>query len=100
MTAFLHSLKADFLDPVQTFELFFTSEILDLMTEHTNAYAESKDANSGDAAWKLPGRIWRDISKLELKQWIGILICEVREVLFLLKVLNFNSSIYVLPITT
>ena len=66
--------KADFLDPVQDFELFFTSEILDLMTEHTNAYAESKDANSGDAAWKLPGRIWRDISKLELKQWIGILI--------------------------
>ena len=39
-----------------------------------NAYANIKDANSGDQAWKLPGRIWKEVSKSELKQWIGILI--------------------------
>ena len=66
--------KADILEPVQVFELFFTSEVMDLLVKHTNAYADVKDANSGDKAWELPGRIWRDVSKSELKRWIGILI--------------------------
>jgi hypothetical protein len=44
------------------------------MIKNTNAYAQLKDANSGDVAWKLPKRIWKDISKSELKIWIGILI--------------------------
>jgi len=59
--------KADILEPAQVFELFFTSEVMDLLVKHTNAYADVKDANSGDKAWELPGRVWRDVSKSELK---------------------------------
>ena len=66
--------KADILDPAQVFDLFFTSEVIDLLVRHTNAYAEVKDANSGDKAWELPGRIWKEVSAIELKQWIGMLI--------------------------
>ena len=66
--------KADILDPAQVFDLFFTSEVIDLLVRHTNAYAEVKDANSGDKAWELPGCIWKEVSAIELKQWIGMLI--------------------------
>jgi len=66
--------KANILDPAQVFDLFFTSEVIDLLVRHTNAYAEVKDANSGDKAWELPGCIWKEVSAIELKQWIGMLI--------------------------
>ena len=66
--------KVDILEPAQVFELFFTSEIMDILVKHTNTYADIKNTNSGDKAWKLPGRIWKNVSKSELKRWIGILI--------------------------
>ena len=47
---------------------------MDLLVQHTNNYAKYKDANSGDKAWEQLGRIWKKVSKGELKQWIGILI--------------------------
>ena len=66
--------KVDILEPAQVFELFFTSKIMDILVKHTNTYTDIKNANSGDKAWKLPGRIWKNVSKSELKRWIGILI--------------------------
>jgi len=47
---------------------------MDILVKHTNTYTDIKNANSGDKAWKLPGRIWKNVSKSELKRWIGILI--------------------------
>ena len=59
--------KADILEPAQVFELFFISEVMDLLVKHTNAYADVKDANSGDKAWEVPGYIWKNILKSKLK---------------------------------
>ena len=47
---------------------------MDILVKYTNTYVDIKNANSGDKAWKLPGRIWKNVSKSELKRWIGILI--------------------------
>ena len=59
--------KVDILEPAQIFELFFISEVMDLLVKYTNTYTDVKDTNSGDKAWELPGCVWRDVSKSELK---------------------------------
>ena len=59
--------KTDILEPAQVFELFFISEVMDLLVKYTNTYVDVKDTNSGDKAWELPECIWRDVSKSELK---------------------------------
>src|SRR5437016_3585585 len=68
VTLFLSLRKADMLNLAQVFNFFFTSEIMNLLVCNTNTYADVKDANSSDKAWKLPGCIWKEVLKSELKQ--------------------------------